>query len=322
MEIRGKFALVTGGAGFIGSHIVDRLASEGARVRILDNLSTGSINNAPKSNNVEFQLGDVRKRSDVRLAVKDIDIVFHEAAQINPAKAVEDPFFDFKVNSMGTLNVLLESINAGVEKLVMASTNTYGDAGSEEMSEQFSTLFEKRSLLSPYAAAKVSAEAYLKVANDELGFPTVRLRYFNVYGQRQLTKSESGAVAIFATQALLGKPITIFGDGSHTRDFVYISDVVEANILASIKEQANGEALNVGTGKETSIIELARLIVKLAGNDVPIVYGPARAADFRRAKADLRRARQIIGYFPKVALEDGLRTYIEWLAKQIHQGKD
>lgn len=322
MEIRGKFALVTGGAGFIGSHIVDRLVSEGARVRILDNLSTGSIKNAPESNNVEFQLGDVRKRSDVQLAVKDIDIVFHEAAQINPAKAVEDPFFDFEVNSMGTLNVLLESINAGVEKLVMASTNTYGDANSEEMSEHFSTLFEKRSLLSPYAAAKVSAEAYLKVANDELGFPTVRLRYFNVYGPRQLTNSESGAVAIFATQALLGKPITIFGDGSHTRDFVYVSDVVEANILASIKKQANGEALNVGTGRETSIIELARLIVKLVGNDVPIVHGPARAADFRRAKADLRRARQIIGYSPNVALEGGLRTYIEWLAKQIHQGKD
>jgi len=234
---------------------------------------------------------------------------------------VEDPFLDFKVNAVGTLNVLLESINSGVKKFIMASTNTYGDANQEKMGEEFSTLFERRSLLSPYAAAKVSAEAYLKVANDELGLPTVRLRYFNVYGPRQLTKSESGAVAIFARQALMGKPITIFGDGSHTRDFVFISDVVEANILAAEKRKAEGEALNVGTGKETSIMDLARLIVRLTGSAVPIVHSSARAADFRHASADLTRAKQILGFSPKIKLEEGLEIYVEWLARFMRKGK-
>jgi len=313
LENRGKFALVTGGAGFIGSHIVDRLILEGARVRIIDNLSTGNIANVPRSDNVEFQDGDIRNRHHVKAALEDIDIVFHEAAQINPAQAVEDPLFDFKVNAMGTLNLILESINSGVRKFIMASTNTYGDTNSEVMSEDFSTLFEKRSLLSPYAAAKVCAEAYLKTANDELGLSTVRLRYFNVYGPRQITKSESGVIAIFTKQALLGRPITIFGDGTQTRDFVYVNDVVEANMLAAKNEQANGEVFNVGSGEETSIMELAKLITKITGKNIPIIHGTDRVADFKRAKADLRRAEQVLGFHPKTGLRNGLKIYIEWL---------
>ncbi len=317
MEIKGKFALVTGGAGFIGSFIVDRLILEGARVRIMDNLSTGSIANIPRSDDVEFQKGDIRNIHHVKAALEDIDIVFHEAAQINPAKAVEDPLFDFKVNAMGTLNLILESINSRVRKFIMASTNTYGDTNSKVMSEDFSTLFEKRSLLSPYAAAKVCAEAYLKTANDELGLPTIRLRYFNVYGPRQLTKSESGAVAIFATHALLGRPITVFGDGTQTRDFVYVDDVVEANLLATKNVQADGEVFNVGSGEETSIMELARLIIKITGKRVPIIHKTTRVADFKQAKADLRRAKQILGFCPKTNLKNGLKIYIDWLSKYI-----
>jgi len=319
MKVDGKIVLVTGGAGFIGSHIVDRLTNEGAHVRILDNLSTGDAKNITASRNVQFLKGDIRDKADVKKALRDVDLVFHEAAQINPARAVEDPFFDFEVNALGTMNLLLESINAKVSKFIMASTNTYGDANVEVMSENFSTLFEKRSLLSPYAAAKVCAEAYLKTANDELGLPTVRLRYFNVYGPRQLTKSESGAVAIFCRQALLGKEIVIFGDGSHTRDFVYVSDVVEANILAAETEQANGGVFNVGSGRETSILELARIITEIVGKQVPISYGPARAADFRRARADLKRSEQILGFHPKVELREGLRAYISWLSEHINQ---
>lgn len=317
MEIKGKFALVTGGAGFIGSHIVDRLLTEGARVRILDNLSTGNKANIQRSPDVEFHKGDVRNRSTVKNSVKDIDVVFHEAGQINPARAVEDPLFDFEVNALGTLNILLESIDSGVKKFIMASTNTYGDANTETMSESFSTLFERRSLLSPYAAAKVCAEAYLKTCNDEMGLSTVRLRYFNVYGPRQLTKSESGVVAIFAINALKNKPLTIFGDGKQTRDFVYVADVAEANILAAKNEKANGDVFNVGTGKETSIMELAEIVKKITHSNVPLVRSTSRAADFRRAKADLRRSTEILSFHPRTELRSGLENYINWLREHL-----
>jgi len=312
MKIKGKSILVTGGAGFIGSHIVDRLLKEGAYVRILDDLSNGNLVNVPNADKVEFQKGDIRNDSDIRRALEGVDLVFHEAAQINPARAVKEPIYDFEVNARGTLNLLLSSVKCGVKKFIMASTNTYGDTDTESVSEEFSTLSEPRSLLSPYAAAKVSAEAYLKTINDEFGMPTVRLRYFNVYGPRQTTKSESGVIAIFTEQILSKKPITIFGDGTHTRDFIHVSDVVEANMLAALKEQANGEVFNVGTGIETSVVELAKLIIKITGNSVPIKHGPSRAADFKRAKADLRKAKKALGFQPKTNLQDGLKDYVNW----------
>jgi UDP-glucose 4-epimerase len=312
MQVKGKSVLVTGGAGFIGSHIVDRLLLEGAYVKILDDLSNGDITNIPNTKKVEFQKGDIRNDNDVKRALEGIDLVFHEAAQINPARAVKDPVYDFEVNARGTLNLLLASVKNGVKKFIMASTNTYGDASTGLMSEKFSTLSEPRSLLSPYAAAKVSAEAYLKTINDEFGMPTVRLRYFNVYGPRQTTKSESGVIAIFTEQILAKKPIAIFGDGTHTRDFIHVDDVVEANILAALKEQINGEVFNVGTGIETSIIELAKLIIKITGTNVPIIHAPPRAADFRRAKADLEKTGKFLGFQPKINLQDGLVDYIHW----------
>lgn len=316
MEIKGKNVLVTGGAGFIGSHLVDKLLSMGAYVRVIDNLTTGSLLNVD-TKRVEFIRGDVRSEGDVSEALKGIDIVFHEAAQINPAKAVEEPMFDFDVNARGTLNVLLHSLKAGVKKILMASTNVYGDAKTEYMKEEFSTLSISRSLLSPYAASKVSAEAYLKVANDELGLPTVRLRYFNVYGYRQLVKSESGVIAIFTLNALAGKPLKIFGDGSHTRDFVYVDDVVQANILAAQNETANGSVLNVGTGVETSVNEVAETIRNIVGKDVPIQHVEDRAADFKRAKACLDQSRSILGYSSTVSLQEGLENYIDWCRKNL-----
>lgn len=306
-----KTVLVTGGAGFIGSHLVDRLIIEGARVRVLDNLSTGDLNNLPLDQ-IEFLEGDVRSEADVARAVAGAQVVFHQAAQINPAKAVVDPIFDFEVNARGTLNLMLACVRAGVERLIMACTNVYGDAVAPCMAEDLSTLAVDRTLLSPYAASKVAAEAYLKVANDELGLPTVRLRYFNAYGPRQLTKSESGVVAIFVLNALAGKPLRIFGDGTQTRDFVYVSDVVEANMLAMSSPAAPGRCYNVGTGVETSVKELAHCVRELVENDLPIEYGPARAADFKRAKADLTRSARELGFHPTVSLRAGLRHYIAW----------
>ncbi len=312
MELKGKLALVTGGAGFIGSHLTDRLLREGAGVRVLDNLSSGNtVNlNLPE---VDLRRGDVRDEVDVNKAVRGVDIVFHHAAQINPARAVENPLEDFEINARGTLNLLWASLKAGVKKFILASTNVYGNADLETMPERFSIVSTRESLLSPYAASKVCAEAYLKVFSDELGLDTVRLRYFNVYGPRQTIKSESGAVAIFTLRALAGKTIVIFGDGNRTRDFVYVGDVVEANIRAARTDKAAGGVFNVGTGVETSINELAGLVIEAAGSRVSVRHAKERAADFLRAAADLTLSKKVLGFNPKVKLREGLRAYVEWL---------
>jgi UDP-glucose 4-epimerase len=310
MKLKGSNILITGGAGFIGSHIADRLLAEGAHVCILDNLSTGRRENLPAK--AAFVQGDIRDSRIVAQVMRGIDIVFHEAAQINPAKAVEDPLFDFDNNVKGTLVLLLAAQEAGVKRFVMASTNVYGNADLSKLPESFSTLAERGSLLSPYAAAKVSAEAYLKVASDELGLPTVRLRYFNVYGPRQLAQSESGVVAIFTINACANKPLSIFGSGNQTRDFVYVDDVVEANILAVRRDRAVGGVFNVGTGKETSVTEVAELVREQTGEAVKIKYVKVRRADFQRAKADLRLVHKVLGFKPKVTLREGLKRYIRW----------
>ena len=311
MDLRRKLALVTGGAGFIGSHLADRLLGEGARVRVLDNFSTGSPANLDRER-VEIVRGDVRDGGVVGRAVAGVEIVFHLAAQINPARAVEDPVEDFEVNARGTLNLLLAARRAGVKKFILSSTNVYGNAPPERLPESYSTLAAGESLLSPYAASKVSAEAYCKVFNDELGLPTVRLRYFNVYGPRQTVKSESGAVAIFTLRALAGEPIVIFGDGRRTRDFVYVNDVVEANILAARCGEAAGRVFNVGTGIETSINQLADRVLEAVGSRVPVEHAEERAADFLRAKADLTLAKKVLGFNPAVPLREGLSFYVEW----------
>jgi UDP-glucose 4-epimerase len=302
---------VTGGAGFIGSHIADRLVGQGARVRVLDNLSTGTLANV-NLDRVEFVEGDVTDEKCLKDSLQGVDLVFHEAAQINPARAVVDPLFDFRVNAEGTLKLVLACIQAKVKKFVMACTNVYGNANVPAMSEDLPTLSVRGSLLSPYAASKVAAEAYLKVANDELGLPTVRLRYFNVFGPRQITKSESGVIAIFAREALAGKPLQVFGDGEQTRDFVYIDDVVEANILAATVDEASGGVFNVGTGVETSINAVAMKIRAMARADVPILHNDLRAADFRRARADLTTSRRVLGFEPRIGIDEGLKRYVEW----------
>jgi UDP-glucose 4-epimerase len=309
---------VTGGAGFIGSHLSDRLLREGAKVRILDNFYTGDIKNLNSIiNDVDLIDGDIRDKDIVNKAMIGVDIVFHEAAQINPVKAVEDPMYDFEVNAIGTLNLLFEAHKKNVKKFIMASTNVYGNARVLKMKEDYSTLYKKDSLLSPYAAAKASAEAYLKVANDELKLPTVRLRYTNVFGPRQLSKSESGVIAIFVKAALNEQPLKIFGDGTHSRDFVFISDVIEANILAALKEEANGDVFNVGTGEETLIKELAEMVRTQTGTNVPIKYVESRASDFVRVNADLNHIQKKLGFLPKVKFADGLKIYIEWCKNNL-----
>ncbi len=310
MDLSQAHILVTGGAGFIGSHLTDRLIESGAKVRILDNLLTGDRQNLnPKA---EFIEGDIRDQATVEKALDGIDVVYHLAAQINPAKAVEDPMFDFDINVKGTLVLLLAAVEKKIQKFVMASTNLYGNADVPEMKESFPTLATRGTLLSPYAAAKASAETYLKVANDELGLPTVRCRFTNVFGPRQLTKSESGVIAIFTKLALQNKDLKIFGDGQQTRDFVFISDLVSGLIAAGQSEEANGGVYNLGIGVETSIAHLAERIRDLCKADIKIEFAGERAADFRRIKPDLTLSKQILGYEPKVSLDEGLALYIDW----------
>ena len=311
MDFKNKQILVTGGAGFVGSHIADRCLAEGARVRILDNFLTGDRANI-SSSKIEVIDGDVRDRDLVDKIMKDVDIVFHQAAHLNPAKAVTDPFYDFEVNVSGGMNVLFSGEKHKVKKIVLASTNIYARGEMETMKESVPSLFLRNTLLSPYAAAKVSVEAYAKTLNDEFGIPTVRLRYSNVIGPRQRTKTESGVVALFVQWSYEGRPLTIYGNGEQKRDFVYVGDVVEANMLAVSRDEANGHVFNVGVGKETSLNELAEKILKLTNRSVAIEYLPERAADYPGARIDLAHSRKRLGYSPKVSVEESLARFVNW----------
>lgn len=313
MRLQNKNVLVTGGCGLVGSHIAEKCLKEGARVRIIDNLSTGDINNITTFiNEIEFIRGDIRDTNSVKRSLSNIDIVFHEAAHLNPAKAISQPMYDFDVNLKGTLNLLISSLGNNVSKFIMASTYVHGRIGGEKISEDFSTLFYKNTLLTPYSAAKVSAEAYLKVFNDEMNLPTVRLRYTNVYGPKQRSKSESGVIALFCKWALNDHNLVIYGDGNQKRDFVYVDDVVEANILASISEKANGEVFNIGFGEETSIINIANKVKEKINPKVEIVFDKKRAADFLRANIDISKAKKELKYCPKFDFETGFNNYVLW----------
>lgn len=316
MKLEGCRALVTGGAGFVGSHLADALAAKQCSIRLLDNLSTGYMENISHLLNsnpkVTFVKGDVRDFDLCVEQTKNIDVVFHEAAQINPVTAVEKPFYDFEINAKGTLNMLEASRQNGVKKFIFASTNVYADPKYLPIDENHPI-----DLLSPYAAAKLSGEAYCIVYARTYGLETVRLRNTNIYGPRQRTKSESGATAIFMEKAMKNERFTIFGDGTKTRDFVYISDVVNMNMLAAQKDGIGGEVFNVGVGKETSVNELAQLVLKtIDKEDLVPLRGPPRDADFSRCIADTTKARKMLGYVPQVSLEEGVKKTLEWYKEQ------
>ena len=316
--LEGKNVLVTGGAGFIGSNLVDAIAGCVRHATILDNLSNGSLENLESllshgRDKVNFVEGDVRSPDDCLKATRDKDIVFHLAAQISPVRAVEDPEYDFEVNARGTLNVLEAARKARVRRVVYASTNIYGNPKYLPMDENHPI-----DLLSPYAAAKLAGEAYSMVYCNTHGIETVRLRFCNVYGPRQTTKSESGAIMLFVEKLLDGKAPRIFGDGNQTRDFVYVSDVVDALIRSSTVPEAVGEAFNIGSGVETTINDLAKTVMdimtELTAKDFHVkpTYGTPRSADFRRARMDISKARKLLGHEPAIMLEEGLRKTLEW----------
>ena len=300
--------LVTGGAGFIGSHICDRLLTEGHHVRILDNFSTGKHENIPASDDVEVIEGDVGDYDTVKSAMQDINMVFHEAAIASVPETVGNPLASERVNYRGTLNILEAARHAGVQRVMFAcSAAVYGDL--PELPKQESMPVKP---LSPYAVDKLASEQACQMYTHLYGLETVSLRYFNVFGPRQDPSSPySGVISIFTDFINQGKQPTIYGDGEQTRDFVYVSDVVEANILASTSPSAAGKAFNVATNGKLSINDLLKTICNIKGALFEPEYKLGREGDIRHSRADISAAQEQLGWKPVVGFEEGLRRLFE-----------
>jgi len=300
--------LVTGGAGFIGSHICDRLLADGHRVRILDDFSTGKHENIPESGDVEVMEGSVGDYDTVRTAMKAVDHVFHKAAIASVPETIDSPLASERVNYRGTLNVLEAARHAAVRRVMFAcSAAVYGDL--PELPKQ-ETMPVKP--LSPYAVDKLASEQACQVYTRLYGLETVSLRYFNVFGPRQDPSSPySGVISIFNDLLNQGKRPTIYGDGEQTRDFVYVSDVVEANIRAATSPAAAGRVINIGSGGKLSINEMLMTICNLKGEPFEPRYQPARQGDIRHSRADAGAAREYLDWRPVVGFADGLRKLFE-----------
>jgi UDP-glucose 4-epimerase len=305
-QIKSQTVLVTGGAGFIGSHLVDRLLADGYKVRVLDNLSTGKLNNIRthlREKRFQFIKGDIANPSTLKRALKGIQVVFHEAAQVSVSDSFRNPTRASEINTTGTLRLLESSAECGVQRLIYASSaSVYGDQGRERVKED-ATLKP----MSPYAVSKLAAENYCSVFNQLGKLETASLRYFNVYGPRQGVNQYSGVITLFQDTVRRNKPPIIYGDGKQTRDFVHVLDVVEANMLAMKTKKAAGEIFNIGTGQKTSILTLAKMIIQASKNKQlrPIPLS-ARLGDITHSCADIKKARTYIGYSPRITLRDYL----------------
>ncbi len=305
--------LVTGGAGFIGSHICKLLLERGSRVRVLDNFSTGKMANVEPFRTkyprlFELVEGDILERQTLAESLRGVDGVFHQAAVVSVQRSVEDPLGTDRVNLQGTLEVLEASREARVRKVVFASsTAIYGD--SEELPKREEM---KADPLSPYAVTKYSAELYASVYSRVFGLPVICLRYFNVFGPRQDPASEYAAVIPkFITRMLSGRAPVIFGDGEQSRDFVYVEDVARANVLAA-ESKAAGISLNVAGGTRCSLNRLVTSLNELMGTVFEPIHETARLGEVRHSEADISRAKAAIGFVPEVTFDEGLRRTIEW----------
>jgi len=307
--------LVTGGAGFIGSNIVETLIQKGESVRVLDNCSTGKMSNLKNvMDRIEFIHGDIRDLSLVRDAVKNVDYVIHLAALASVPGSIDDPITNNDINIAGTLNILVAAKDASVKRVVYTSSSAvYGDSPESPKTESMPA-----NPISPYAISKHTGEQYCKAFYQLYGLETVTLRYFNVFGQRQDPNSQYAAVIpIFINSFLEGRPPTIFGDGGQTRDFVFVEDVVQANRLACYAQGAAGEIFNIGSGGRTTISSLAGAIRDLIGSHIEPVYEQERIGDVRHSQADISKAREILGYEPLADMKTGLDRTIEWFKTNI-----
>jgi len=306
--------LVTGGAGFIGSHIAEALVKRGHKVRVLDNLSTGSMDNLSSiASYIEYQQGDITRHDDVANAVEGQDIVFHEAALRSVARSIDNPFSSNEINVDGTLRLLEACRKARVKRVVYASSSSvYGDNIKYPQVETM-----RASPISPYAVSKLAGEHYHIVFSKTFGLETVSLRYFNVFGPRQHPESQYAAVIPkFMQAAMQGHPLEVHSDGKQSRDFTYIDNVVQANLLAASRPKVQGEYFNIANGKNYSLLDIIKVIEKLAGHNLKRHHLAARAGDIRKTWADIRKAKRLLGYKPTVGFEEGLERTWEWFKNQ------
>ena len=316
----GEAVLVTGGCGFIGSHLVRALVESGARVRVLDDLSSGKRENVEEVlDRIELIRDDLRDPAACKRAVQGVRHVYHQGAVPSVPRSVEEPERTFQVNVVGSHQLLLAAREAKVQRLVMASSSSvYGNLPvlpkHEELAPQPA---------SPYAAQKLAMEQLGMAFARSLGLEVVALRYFNVYGPRQDPNSAYAAVIpAFAAHLLQGEPPTIHGDGQQTRDFTFIGDVVRANLLAARAPQASGQAVNVAGGRRISLLELYRLVAEACGRtDVPPRHGPPRAGDVRDSLAAVERAERYLGWRPEVPLAEGIQRTVDSYRKTLGPGR-
>lgn len=303
--------LVTGGAGFIGSNIVEALVARGERVTVLDNLATGKRENlAAFLAKIKFIEGDICDAAIVAEAMKGVDYVLHQAALPSVPRSVADPVASNRAQVDGTLTVLMAAKKAGVKRVIYAgSSSAYGDT---EVLPKVETMAPNPK--SPYAVGKLTGEYYCKVWHTLYGLETVALRYFNVFGPRQDPKSQYAAVVpLFITSILNGRTPIIHGDGTQSRDFTYVANVVNANLLAcTAAAKACGEVINVACGERTTVLQMAQYIGEILGKTVKPEHAPARAGDVKHSLADITKARNLLGYEPAVTVREGLEKTVAW----------
>jgi UDP-glucose 4-epimerase len=296
--------LVTGGAGFIGSHLVDGLLAAGHKVRVLDNLTSGDEGNlAHLAGSLRLLRGDLRDRDVVRAAMADVEVVFHLASISSVRRSILDPVESIDVNVRGAMQVLQMAQESGVRRVILASSAAiYGDSDKLPLKES-----EPPMPLSPYAVHKLTCEHLAKVFTQMYGLETVALRYFNVYGERQCVDAEYGAaIPRFADRISRNEPPTIYGDGEQTRDFIHISDAVRANLLAAESDAASGQVINIASGQAASVNDVVRTLAELSGATVTPRHVPPQPGDIRHSVADISLARSLLGFTPRVSLRDGL----------------
>lgn len=301
-ELKGKNILVTGGAGFIGSHIVDRLSSTN-KVIVLDSLFSGQLSNLEKSKDrITFVKGDTRDKDQLKDLVSKVEYVFHLAAHVGNIRSIKDPYFDMDVNIRGMMNLLEASRGSKVKRIVYSSSGAiFGEAKYLPIDEEHPLHPE-----SPYAVSKMAAEKYGFAYHIVHGIPFAAVRYFNVYGPRQDTSEYANAISIFFRKIKDGQPLTVYGDGKQTRDFVFVEDVASANILAAIQPEAEGQVFNIATGQQNSVEQLIVLMNQVTGRESQVIHASARAGEVRFSYATIEKAKKLLGYRPTTTLEEGL----------------